>query len=134
MQSLDVLTSKSDYHLISPYNIIPESNIKVTRIKEMISKSRDSRPLKQIFLVSNFHCLLYRGLSRNPLLCTQDLKWLQTWIDLHPSVHSVDEVMCQTPVGNWSKVATFNFSLLGKIVSLFLGLSINLLVTRTRTS
>nr|XP_058941541.1 SLIT and NTRK-like protein 6 [Pocillopora verrucosa] len=52
------------------------------------------------------------GLSRNPLLCTQDLKWLQTWIDLHPSVHSVDEVMCQTPVGNWSKVATFNFSLL----------------------
>ncbi|RMX55891.1 hypothetical protein pdam_00006234 [Pocillopora damicornis] len=52
------------------------------------------------------------GLSRNPLLCTQDLKWLQTWIDLHPSVYSVDEVMCQTPVGNWSKVATFNFSLL----------------------
>ena len=35
--------------------------------------------------------------------------------------------MCQTPVGNWNKVATFNFSLLGKIVSLFLGLSINLL-------
>ena len=28
---------KSDLHLISPYNINPESNIKVTRIKEMIT-------------------------------------------------------------------------------------------------
>ena len=27
---------KSDLHLISPYNINPESNIKVTRIKEII--------------------------------------------------------------------------------------------------
>ena len=34
---LNPLTSKSDWHLISPYNIIPESNIKVMRIKEMIT-------------------------------------------------------------------------------------------------
>ncbi|PFX17968.1 SLIT and NTRK-like protein 4 isoform X2 [Stylophora pistillata] len=52
------------------------------------------------------------GLSRNPLMCTQELKWLQTWIKLHPSVVEVDKVMCQTPFGNWSKVVTFNFSLL----------------------
>ena len=30
-------TLKNDKHLISPYNIIPESNIKVTRIKEIIT-------------------------------------------------------------------------------------------------
>ena len=29
-------TPKSDKHLISPYNISPESHIKVERIKEMI--------------------------------------------------------------------------------------------------
>ena len=28
----------SDWHLISPYNIIPESHIKVMRMKEMITK------------------------------------------------------------------------------------------------
>ena len=28
---------KSDYHLISPYNVTLESNIKVMRIKEMIT-------------------------------------------------------------------------------------------------
>ena len=36
----DILTLcylKSDKHLISPYNITPESNINVTRIKEMIT-------------------------------------------------------------------------------------------------
>ena len=31
------LTPKSDKHLISPYNITPESYIKVARMKEMIS-------------------------------------------------------------------------------------------------
>ena len=31
------LTPKGDQHLISPYNITPESNIKVMGIKEMIS-------------------------------------------------------------------------------------------------
>ena len=31
------LTPNTDQHLISPYNIIPESNIKVMRVKEMIT-------------------------------------------------------------------------------------------------
>ena len=31
------LTPQSDLHLISPYNITPESNIKVMRIKKMIT-------------------------------------------------------------------------------------------------
>ena len=31
------ITPKSDQFLISSYNITPESNIKVTRIKEMIT-------------------------------------------------------------------------------------------------
>ena len=35
---LNPLLPKSDKHLISPYNITPESNINVTRIKEMITK------------------------------------------------------------------------------------------------
>ena len=34
---MNPLTPKSDQHLISPYNIIPESHIKATRIKEMIT-------------------------------------------------------------------------------------------------
>ena len=34
---INLLTPKSDKHLISPYNIIPELNIKVMRIKEMIT-------------------------------------------------------------------------------------------------
>ena len=33
--SVNPLTPKSDKHLISPYNISPESHIKVMRIKEM---------------------------------------------------------------------------------------------------
>ena len=33
----NLLTPNSDQHLISPYNIIPESNIKVMRVKEMIT-------------------------------------------------------------------------------------------------
>ena len=31
--SLSPLTSKSDWHLISPHNISPESDIKVIRVK-----------------------------------------------------------------------------------------------------
>ena len=31
------ITLKSDWHLISPYNVSPDSHIKVTRIKEMIT-------------------------------------------------------------------------------------------------
>ena len=36
-KNLNPLTLKSGQPLISPYNITPESNIKVTRIKEMIT-------------------------------------------------------------------------------------------------
>ena len=36
------LTPKSDQHPISPHNIILESNIKVMRIKEMITNLRSS--------------------------------------------------------------------------------------------
>ena len=32
------ITPSNDLHLISPYNVTPESSIKVTRIKEMITK------------------------------------------------------------------------------------------------
>ena len=31
---------ESDWHLISPYNISPESNIKIMRIREMINNQR----------------------------------------------------------------------------------------------
>ena len=41
----------SDQHPISPYNFIPESHIKVTRIKMMITNFRDLWLLKQILLV-----------------------------------------------------------------------------------
>ena len=34
---LNLLTPKSDWQLISPYHITPESNIKVRRIKELIT-------------------------------------------------------------------------------------------------
>ena len=37
MVSLNSFTSKSDQSLNSPYNITPESHIKVTKIKEMIT-------------------------------------------------------------------------------------------------
>ena len=35
--SINPLTPKCDWHLISPYNVTPESNIKVIRIKETIT-------------------------------------------------------------------------------------------------
>ena len=35
--SFNPLTPKSEEHLISPYNITPESNIKVRRVKDMIT-------------------------------------------------------------------------------------------------
>ena len=34
---VNFLPPKSDKHLISPHNITPESHIKVSRIKEMIT-------------------------------------------------------------------------------------------------
>ena len=38
MFTLNPLNPKSDKHLISPYNISPESHIKVMRIKEMVTR------------------------------------------------------------------------------------------------
>ena len=38
----NLLTPKSDKHLISPNNITPELHIKVTRIKEMITHLKSS--------------------------------------------------------------------------------------------
>ena len=35
---LNPVIPKSDQHLLSPHNIMPESHIKVMRIKEMITK------------------------------------------------------------------------------------------------
>ena len=37
---INPLTLKSYWHLISPYNITPESNIKFVRIREMITNRR----------------------------------------------------------------------------------------------
>ena len=44
-QSISPLITKSDQHLSSPYNKTPESRIKVTRIKEIITNWRSSRLL-----------------------------------------------------------------------------------------
>ena len=41
MSLLNPLTPKSDWHLISPYNINPELHIKVMRIKVMIPMEGD---------------------------------------------------------------------------------------------
>ena len=35
---INPLNPKSDQHLISPYNITPESHIKVMRIKDMVNR------------------------------------------------------------------------------------------------
>ena len=43
---------KSDWHLISPYLITPESNIKVRSIKELITYKKKLLIVKQILLVS----------------------------------------------------------------------------------
>ena len=37
---INPLNPKSDQHLVSPYNITPESNIRVMRMKEIITNSR----------------------------------------------------------------------------------------------
>ena len=44
------LILKSDQHLISPYNINPDSNIKIIGIKEMITNLRRSWLLNKFFL------------------------------------------------------------------------------------
>ena len=41
-QPINPKTPKRDQLLISPYNMTPESNIKVTRIKEMINNLQSS--------------------------------------------------------------------------------------------
>ena len=46
------LTHKSDWHLISPYCITPESNIKVMRIKELITNKKKLLIFRQILHVS----------------------------------------------------------------------------------
>ena len=38
--TLNTLTTKSDWHQISPHNITPESHVKVVRIKEMNTNKR----------------------------------------------------------------------------------------------
>ena len=50
MQKINPLHPKSDQHLISSHNIIPESNIKVKRIKEMITNLRISWLLNKFSL------------------------------------------------------------------------------------
>ena len=37
LTGINPLTSKSDYHLVFPNNVTPESHIKVTTIKDMIT-------------------------------------------------------------------------------------------------
>ena len=67
--------------------------------------------------------LLNSWISHNPLVCTKELEWLQTWMKLHPIIiRDLDRVTCQTPFGNWSKVFDFDFSQLGKLWFMFLNL------------
>ena len=47
----NTLIPESDQHVISPFNITPESYIKVMRIKEMLRK-RESRLTYQLFSIS----------------------------------------------------------------------------------
>ena len=51
-KQLNPLTSERDWPLDSPYNINPESLVKLTRIKEMISNQRISWLLNNFFLVA----------------------------------------------------------------------------------
>lgn len=60
--------------------------------------------------------LLLSWIAGNPLVCTKDLVWLQIWMRSHPAVvRDLDQVTCQTPYGNFSKVFDFDFSLLGEL-------------------
>ncbi|KAK2571751.1 Immunoglobulin superfamily containing leucine-rich repeat protein, partial [Acropora cervicornis] len=52
-------------------------------------------------------------ISQNPLVCSKDLVWLQTWMRNNALiVRDEDEVTCLTPYGNLSKVRDFDFSTL----------------------
>ena len=54
-------------HLISPYNIIPESHIKVMRIKEMITNKEALRALNHFTNTVHFivTCLVTKPLNRS---------------------------------------------------------------------
>ena len=49
VKTVNSLIPKSDQHLISPYNITPESHIKVMRIKEMTTNWRSCWLLEKFF-------------------------------------------------------------------------------------
>ena len=49
VKTVNSLTPKSDQHLNSPYNITPESHVKVMRIKEMTTNWRSSWLLEKFF-------------------------------------------------------------------------------------
>ena len=54
-------------------------------------------------------------IAHNPLECTKELIWLQTWMTAHHGfVRDLDQVTCETPYGNFSKVFDFDFSRLGR--------------------
>ena len=50
LKILHHLTTKGDWHLISPYRITLESNVEVMRIKEMITNFRSYRMVNQFSL------------------------------------------------------------------------------------
>jgi len=59
-------------------------------------------------------------IANNPLVCTKELQWFQTWMKTNPAVvRDLDEVTCLTPYGNWSKVFDFDFGVLGKKSTIF---------------
>ena len=54
----NTLIPESDQHLISPFNITPESHIKVMRVKEMIINRKTSQLLNKFSLPA--HKEIYR--------------------------------------------------------------------------
>ena len=53
IQQFNTLTPQSDWHLISPYHIPPESNIKVWRKKELITNYRSSWLLDKFSMLAS---------------------------------------------------------------------------------
>ena len=60
---INTLIPKSDQHLISPFNIIPESNIMVIRIKEMIINWRTSWFLNKFDLLASTLANVYNTME-----------------------------------------------------------------------
>ena len=57
-QDINSLNPESDYYGISPYNITPESHVKILRIKEMITDKRsfwlvNSSPILLVSILGN---------------------------------------------------------------------------------